>query len=285
MRFVRFAAVAVLAVGAFAPLMAVRAHEGLPEVPGPQPSVIARTTVYAFYGNHLDDRHWHAVEHRGAGQDTPYPEQQYYSPDAVIVDRGVLHLNAISYNVLDPATGVDYPVEAGRVESNDEFLYGRINVRLKVPIGNGFWPSVWMRTPEGRPLGGQIDIYDGFGSHTNGFTASVASWANGRVASNSCVIVENYAALTNCTRIGNPQRKLVNYAHEYHTFGIDWRPDHLTWYVDNKPYWTITSGIPSVPMVLVMDLAVGGVQDGPLPIPYHRKLPADFEIASVTISR
>ena len=285
MRFVRFAAVAVLAVGAFVPTMAVRAHEGLPETPGPQPSIIARTTVYAFNGQSLDRRHWHTVEHRGAGQDTPYPEMQYYTPEAVIVDRGVLHLNALHYEILDPATGFDYPFEAGRVESNDTFLYGRINVRLKVPIGNGLWPSVWLRTPEGRPLGGQIDIYDGFGSQTQGFTASVANWVDGRVASSKCVIVENYAAFTNCTRIGNPQRKLINYAHEYHTFGIDWRPDHLTWYVDNKPYWTITSGIPTVPMVLVMNLAVGGVQDGEPPIPMHLKMPADFEIASVTISR
>jgi len=282
---VRLAAVLGFAVCAFAPMMAVRAHEGLPETPGPQPSIIARTTVYAFNGIQLDRRHWHTIEHRGAGQDTPYPEMQYYTPDAVTVGRGVLHISALSYDILDPATGFDYPFESGRVESNDAFLYGRINVRLKVPIGNSLWPSVWMRTPDGYPLGGQIDIYDGFGSHTNGFTASVAQWVNGQVASSKCVIVENYQAFTNCTRIGNPQRKLINYARGYHTFGIDWRPDHLTWYVDNKPYWTITSGIPTVPMVLVMDLAIGGVQDGPPPIPMHLHLPADFQIASVTISK
>src|ERR1700691_990265 len=123
MRFVRFAAILVLAVGALVPAMVVRAHEGLPETPGPQPSIIARTTVYAFYGNALDRRHWHAIEHRGAGQDTPYPEMQYYTPEAVIVDRGILHLNALKYEILDPATGFDYPFEAGRVESNDAYLY------------------------------------------------------------------------------------------------------------------------------------------------------------------
>ena len=285
MRFVRILAIAILAAGALLPALVVRAHEGLPEVPGPMPSVIARTTVYAFNGTSLDRRHWHTVEHRGAGQDTPYPEMQYYSPDAVSVDRGTLHLSAQRYEILDPATGFDYPFQSGRVESNEAYLYGRINVRLKVPIGNSLWPSVWLRTPEGRPLGGQIDIYDGFGSHTNGFTASVATWSSGTVSTNRCVIVENYQALTQCTRIGNPQRKLINYARGYHTFGIDWRPDHLTWYVDDKPYWTITNGIPSVPMVLVMDLAVGGIQDGPPPIPMHLKTPADFQIASVTISR
>ncbi|MGH7717006.1 MAG: hypothetical protein ACREML_13545, partial [Vulcanimicrobiaceae bacterium] len=107
MRFVRLAAILVLAVGALVPAMAVRAHEGLPETPGPQPSVIARTTVYAFYGNALDRRHWHAIEHRGAGQGTPYPEMQFYTPDAVSVERGVLNITAGTYELIDPATGFE----------------------------------------------------------------------------------------------------------------------------------------------------------------------------------
>ncbi|MBV8424603.1 MAG: hypothetical protein JO349_05395, partial [Candidatus Eremiobacteraeota bacterium] len=57
-------------------------------------------------------------------------------------------------------------------------------------------------------------------------------------------------------------------------------------YVDNKPYWTVTRGVPQVPMVLVMDLAVGGVQDGvPPAVQRHWRFPADFEIASVAITR
>lgn len=286
MRFIRLVAIAVLGLGVLVPVPAARAHEGLPETPGQAPPVIARTTVYTFYGDHLDLRHWHAVFHRGAGYGTAFPEQQFYSPDAVTVERGVLHLSASTYDQIDPASGYNYPFTSGRVESNDAYLYGRFNIRLKVPIGNSLWPSVWMRTPEGLgPLGAQLDIYDGFGSQTEGFTASVATWANGQVASSSCIIVENYQALTSCKRIGNPQRKRINYSRDYHTFGVEWRPDHITWYVDNKPYWTVTNGVPQVPMVLVMDLAVGGVQDGQPPPPRHQRMPADFEIASVTISR
>ena len=287
MRYRWLAVIAVLAVGAFGSMPAARAHEGVPENPGTPPPVIARTIVYTFHGEALDTRHWHTIWHRGAGYGTAYPELQFYSPDAVTVERGVLHISASTYDQIDPDSGFNYPFTSGRVESNDSYLYGRFNVRLKVPIGNGLWPSVWLRTPPARgPLGGQIDIYDGFGSHTDGFTASVASWANGQVASSSCAIVENYAALTNCSRIGNPQRKPVNYSRDYHTFGIEWRPDHITWYVDNKPYWTVTRGVPQVPMVLVMDLAVGGVQDGvPPAVQRHWRFPADFEIASVAITR
>lgn len=288
MRLARLLVVALLAVGAFAPSQPVRAHEGTIEPYEPAPPVIARTTVYYFRGNYLDPRHWHIIVAPGAGQGTAQPELQYYDADAVTVSRGILHLSALWVDKIDPTYGFDWHYVSGRIESADAYRYGRFDVRLKVPIGNGLWPAVWLRTPEqlGK-LGGQIDIYDGFGSHTDGFTASSAKWVDGHLVSASCVIVENYADQTLCRRIGNPQRTRVNYSRDYHTFSIDWQPDHITWYVDNKAYWTITRDVPNVPMVLVMDLAVGGPQDGTPPGPklFRTRFPADFEIASVAITK
>jgi beta-glucanase (GH16 family) len=285
MRLTRLLFVALLAAGAFAPRSAARAHEGAYEsFPTPLPA-IPGTVVYTFVGDRLDADRWHLVMHGGAGKGGPQPEFQYYTPEAVTVERNVLHISALSYDQIDPADGYDYPFLSGRVESADAYLYGRFDVALKVPVGNGLWPAVWLRTPhEFGPIRGEIDIYDGFGSHTDGFTAAIAKWAKGRL-DRRCVIVENYAARTGCTRVGNPQRTRVNYAAAYHVFSVDWRPDHVTWYVDGKPYWTVTEDIPHFPMVLVMDLAVGGVQDGPPPIPMHQRFPADFEISTVAITR
>ena len=283
MRFAQIAAVAVLVMGAVVAIPSARAHEGLPEVPpGTPPPEIARTTVYTFLGERLDPRHWHMIRGHGNLLSNP-PEEQYYTEDSVYLDRGALRLSGNWTDYLDAATGVDHPYTSGRVESNDVYRYGHIAVRLKVPIGNGFWPSVWLRTPpELGPLAAQIDIMDGFGSQTNGFSASVATWANGRPTSSACVVVQNYQSPTSCKQIGNPQRKLVNYAYDWHTFAIDWRPDHITWSVDNKPYWTVTQGVPNYPMILVLDLTLGGPQDGP--ITKHTRFPATFSIASVAIS-
>jgi beta-glucanase (GH16 family) len=285
MRFARLLVVAAMAFGALLPGIGVRAHEGVLESQAASPPPeIARTTVFLFRGERLDPRRWKVVEHSGAGKNTPFPEMQYYSPDAVSVDGGVLHISALALRKLDPSDGWDYRYRSGRVESRDAYLYGRFNVRIKVPIGNGLWPAVWMRTPESAgPMNGQLGIFDGFGSHTDAFTASMDTFQKGRLVARNCVIVENYDAQTQCTRIGNPLHKRINFAKEYHTFGIDWQPDHITWSVDSKPYWTVTKGVPNVPMVLVMDLAVGGIQDGPPPL--HTRFPADFEIAAVAITR
>jgi beta-glucanase (GH16 family) len=288
MRSARLLVVAVLCALAFTPSPAVRAHESQIEPLETAPPVIARTTVYTFRGDYLDARHWRIVQHGGAGKGTAHPELQYYDDEAVTVSRGVLHLSALQLKQLDPADGMDYPYVSGRIESADAYLYGRFEVRLKVPNGDGLWPAVWLRSPEntGR-VAGQIDIYDGFGSHADGFTAASAKWIDGRQVAATCIIVENFTSDSRCRRVGNPQRRRINYSRDYHTFGIDWQPDHLTWYVDRQPYWTITKDVPNVPMVLIMDLAVGGAQDSNPPI-YHffrTRFPADFEIASVTITK
>ena len=46
----------------------------------------------------------------------------------------------------------------------------------------------------------------------------------------------------------------------FHTFGVDWEYDHLTWYLDGQSFGTITDPalIPTVAMYPILDLAVGG---------------------------
>lgn len=43
----------------------------------------------------------------------------------------------------------------------------------------------------------------------------------------------------------------------YHTYGFDWQPDHITWYVDGKAVYTATSNIPSTPGKIMMNVWPG----------------------------
>ncbi|MGH7662104.1 MAG: glycoside hydrolase family 16 protein, partial [Vulcanimicrobiaceae bacterium] len=133
MRSARLLLVAVFCAMLFAPSPFVRAHESVIEPLETAPPVIARTTVYTFRGEFLDSRNWRVVSHGGAGKGTAHPELQYYDGDAVTVSRGVLHLSALQLKQLDPADGMDYPYVSGRVESTNAYLYGRFDIRVKVP--------------------------------------------------------------------------------------------------------------------------------------------------------
>lgn len=52
-----------------------------------------------------------------------------------------------------------------------DFLYGRFEVRAKVPYGRGTWPAVWMLPTDwvygGWPNSGEIDILEHVGYDQN----------------------------------------------------------------------------------------------------------------------
>jgi beta-glucanase (GH16 family) len=51
-----------------------------------------------------------------------------------------------------------------------------------------------------------------------------------------------------------------DFAAGWHTFGLDWQPDSLTWFVDGVARWRVTdpAQIPHESMYLIANLAVGG---------------------------
>lgn len=48
----------------------------------------------------------------------------------------------------------------------------------------------------------------------------------------------------------------------FHTYGFDWQPDHITWYVDGKEVYTATSNIPSTAGKIMMNTWNGIGVDG-----------------------
>ena len=72
-------------------------------------------------------------------------------------------------------------------------------------------------------------------------------------------------------------------AEDWHTVGCIWTPGKLVYTLDGLPVWTVTGDqVPSEPMYLVMNLAVGGAYPGP---PDSRTpFPATFEIDYVRMS-
>ncbi len=56
----------------------------------------------------------------------------------------------------------------------------------------------------------------------------------------------------------------INFTDEYHTFKIIWDPNQVVWFVDGVQRWRITetSKIPSEPMYIILNLAVGGNYPG-----------------------
>lgn len=70
----------------------------------------------------------------------------------------------------------------------------------------------------------------------------------------------------------------------FHTYGFDWQPDHITWYVDGKEVYTATSDIPSTAGKIMMNVWPGITVDDWLK-PFDGKTPLTARYQWVTYNK
>ena len=93
-------------------------------------------------------------------------EAQYYTnaqlKNAEVKD-GCLHINAIK----EDFEGKKYTSARLVTKSKGDWLYGKVEVRAKLPEGRGMWPAIWMLPTDwsygGWPASGEIDIMENVG--------------------------------------------------------------------------------------------------------------------------
>lgn len=166
-------------------------------------------------------------------------------PANVSVAHGFLELIARKDNRFNkPYTGALVQAGGIRGKSNPtfSFLHGYIEARIRIPQGQGLWPAFWLMPASYHDANGEIDIMD------NG-TGNPDVLHCGAIVHGRDYQHQHPAEL----------------APGFHVFAVDWESDHITWYVDGKP-WAHTEDarlICAEPMYPIFDLAVGGKWGGP----------------------
>ncbi len=177
-------------------------------------------------------------------------ELQYYTNRSqnIKIEDGVLKITAIKEQYM----GAGYT--SARILSKGKFeqKYGRIEARIKVPLGKGLWPAFWMLGANSDtatwPQCGEIDIMEYLGN--NPTTVFGSLHGPGYFAGNA--ITKNYVL---------PNDRFDN---DFHIFGVEWDEDKINFYVDNALYNQITpSKVPgpwvfNQPFYLILNMAVGG---------------------------
>jgi beta-glucanase (GH16 family) len=168
-------------------------------------------------------------------------ELQAYDPTGVSTGDGLLHLTARA----DDGYGVPYV--SGLVMTGGEkfvpasprfsFLYGYLEVRAKVPAGRGLWPAIWMMPASFNDDSGEIDVLEVLGSEPA--HARFTVHRNGREEGHGWDGPDLSAG--------------------FHTYAVDWQPDHVAWYVDGveRARTTRAALICPEPMYPILNLAVG----------------------------
>lgn len=213
-----------------------------------------------FAGAAIDASKWTVVDAAGnAGQRI----EGCYTPEGVQVSDGSLHLVATKTSFNDRKTGRPCSYRSGRIESKFQFLYGRIEFRAKLPRGKSYWPALWLRTrPADGPISDEIDVIEGFGSRPEAVQSSVHRWDRGKRLAEWCAIVGAPSWKKHCGSVPPVLPAGTDLSADYHVYAADWSPGKVTWSLDGKDFYTASEYSPKLPMVIVMNLAVGGTFDG-----------------------
>jgi beta-glucanase (GH16 family) len=157
------------------------------------------------------------------------------------------------------------PWASGLMSTHNRFsqAYGRFEIRAKLPKGQGLWPAFWLlpqATFHGPP---EIDVMEAW-TNPLGTTPIDASSTSAAV---------HYGTSYNPDPMHSVWYKGPDFTLDYHTYAVDWRPGSITMIIDGVERGRITSNVPSVPMYLIVNLAVGSIwggrPDATTPSPSH----------------
>jgi beta-glucanase (GH16 family) len=122
-----------------------------------------------------------------------------------------------------------------------DWLYGRFEIRAKLPGGQGIWPAIWMLPSDnkygGWPASGEIDIMEA----VNLNTTSVATETSPAIVEKKVHGTLHHGASwpdNIHTGTGYSLPDNASPSDTFHTYAIEWQAGEIRWYVDQKHYAT-----------------------------------------------
>jgi beta-glucanase (GH16 family) len=158
---------------------------------------------------------------------------------------------------------------AGKVS----WLYGRLEMRAKLPSGKGVWPAFWTlgaNDPQVHwPACGEIDIMEFVGKEPDVSHATV-HWGRPHKSQGG-------------------KTTLPKLTDDFHIFAVEWFPDHMDFFLDKTKYFTFKNDQANdaqlgnafqKPHFIKLNLALGGSWGGQID---DASLPAQFIIDYVRV--
>jgi beta-glucanase (GH16 family) len=174
-------------------------------------------------------------------------EAQYYTNAKTANARqenGMLVIEALKETVGDSS----YTSASITTRGKHTFLYGRLDIRAKIPIGRGTWPAIWLLATTGSwPKAGEIDIMENVGFEPNLVHATIHTGADPSGNNNKVVTLEGLKD-------------------NFYVYSLEWTANQLDWYIDGTKIYTYTNdGMNNLdtwpyskPFFLLLNLAIGG---------------------------
>jgi hypothetical protein len=173
-------------------------------------------------------------------------ESQSYTSDTsnVIVEDGLLKITAIN-------DGGNYTSARIQSHTKQEFTYGRVEARAKLPTGGGTWPAIWMLGADFEtniwPAAGEVDIMEHRGNEQDVIHGSTHDPNNFAGDARTSTTVNEGAS------------------EAFHLYSIEWTETEIKFFVDDVEYHSVTNN-DSLPFnkdfFFILNVAMGGTFGG-----------------------
>lgn len=209
-----------------------------------------------FDGNKLNEDNWN-IELRDPGWTNNELQAYVNSEENVFVKDGCLVLKAIE--TVDENGKKSYTSGKVNSQNKQDFLYGKVVVRAKVPEGQGLWPAAWMMpTDESKygqwPKCGEIDIMETLGNDTSTAYQTI------------------HYGEPHSEQQGKKVLEDGKFSDDFHEYSVEWEPGKITFLIDyvkvleTRDWFTAVEGEDDKPypapfdqtFFVQLNLAVGG---------------------------
>ncbi len=209
-----------------------------------------------FTGSSIDASKWSTCYPWGDCTNRGNNELQWYTPTNVNVGQGELDLIAVHHPVSTILGHFDFTSGLVQTDNHFSYQYGYAEARAWLPGGKGFWPAFWL-LPTDISWPPEIDVMEAAGASRDSIAMTVHYGSNQQDGS----------------AFSGP-----DFTAGWHTFGVDWEPDHITWYIDGVARKSFTSrgDIPAKPMYVILNLAIDGGDPPTLLTPFPSRMRVDY---------
>lgn len=199
-------------------------------------------------------------------------EQQYYTDkiENAWVEDGFLNIEARKETI----EGSEFSSAKIISKGKGDFLYGRFEMRAKLPAGKGTWAAIWMMPSESTygnwPSSGEIDIMEFVGYIPDSIFQTVHTGA--------------YNGMRGTQRGGSLHKPETESG--FHTFTFDWTPEKMEFFTDEQLCFTFVKEGDNTdkwpfdqPFHWILNVAVGGNWGGKMgvdPSIWPQKMLVDY---------
>jgi beta-glucanase (GH16 family) len=214
----------------------------------------------------INSANWHHQTQLPAGGNWFNGEVQHYTDQLTNSSVNSGFLNIVAKKEPYTSQSVTKQYTSARLNSKFAFLYGRVDIRAKVPTNQGTWPALWLLGKNVNEDGAYFDAQ--FGTTSWPACGEIDIMEHGITQSQPAGYVQSALHTTsssgNTTNIGGTIAN--NLGTDYHVYSMNWSPYQITFLLDGVAFYTYNPAVKTpnnwpfnAEQYLLLNIAMGGL--------------------------